>query len=105
MSIHTVNRLTQTATGAYLRYVPFDPTGWHKVRIEMDASDSLKARMLTAQNDALALKCFDWATSYGIEFHYNYTYELDDGEYKSFLEMLFRPADGDKAMLFKLTFG
>lgn len=105
MSIHTAKRLTQTITGAYLKYAPFDPAGWHRVRIELNASDTLKARMLTTQNDTVTMRCFDWAASYGLDFHYDYAYELDDGEYKSFLEMLFRPEDGDKAMLFKLTFG
>lgn len=106
--IHTRRKLTQTATGAYLQYETFDPTNWQSIKFELDPNTN-QARALAIRSlygePAPAMKFLEWLDERGINYRYEYAYELDDGDYKSFMVVWFPPEAVDQAMLFKLTFG
>lgn len=105
--IHTRRKLTRTATGGYLQYADFDPTNWHTIKLQLDDQTN-RARGLSLRipgDPAPAMNLLEWLDQRGLDYRYEYAYELDDGEYKSFIIAWFPPETRDQALLFKLTHG
>lgn len=109
--VHTKRRLTRTATGAYLQYIDFDPTGWHPVSIDFEstkmglAAGILQNKAGNTQPLSVAAPYQAWCDEHAPECRHIYDYEPKGGEFRNFITVWFPPDAADKAMLFKLTHG